>query len=233
MTACGQAGRKTVSVRARRRVQEKQRLANRPLAVSPPPQLRRGPSVGWFGQLSTNCGMACGLLLFAVFLGCLPSVGGTATVPFSRTVVRGRHILTRKEYLNNFAGDTAGWAQYMEDQYFAEQGVSLTADAEERVSDNPARGDARSGEEPALLQSRPQTKHASDRAQPGRKPVPSAEEAGDVHARPRHDEHDRLHQDNELPQEICLEGNKNTPAASFSTTALAQGRPHGGGAMTY
>ena len=51
MTACGQAGRKTVSVRARRRVQEKQRLANRPLAVSPPPQLRRGPSVGWFGQM--------------------------------------------------------------------------------------------------------------------------------------------------------------------------------------
>ena len=31
-------------------------------------------------------------------------------------------------------------------------------------------------------------------------------------------------------QEICLEGSKNTPAASFSTTALAQGRPHGGGA---
>ena len=74
--------------------------------------------------------MACGLLLFAVFLGCRPSVGGTATVPVSRTVVRGRHILTRKEYLDTFAGDTAGWAQYMEDQYFAEQGVSLTADAE-------------------------------------------------------------------------------------------------------
>ncbi|EOD38734.1 hypothetical protein EMIHUDRAFT_109164 [Emiliania huxleyi CCMP1516] len=81
--------------------------------------------------------MACGLLLFAVFLGCLPSVGGTATVPVSRTVVRGRHILTRKEYLDTFAGDTAGWAQYMEDQYFAEQGVSLTADAEERVSNKP------------------------------------------------------------------------------------------------
>ena len=137
MTACGQAGARTVSVRARRRQQEKERLAIRPLAVSPPPQLRRGPSVGWFGQLSTNCGMACGLLLFAVFLGCLPSVGGTAIVPVSRTVVRGRHILTRKEYLDTFAGDTAGWAQYMEDQYFAEQGVSLTADAEERARDNP------------------------------------------------------------------------------------------------
>ena len=98
LTARGQAGAKTVSVRSRRRVQEKERLASRPLAVSPPPQLRRGPSVGWFGQLSTNCGMACGLLLFAVVLGCLPSVGGTATVPVSRTVVRGRHILTRREY---------------------------------------------------------------------------------------------------------------------------------------
>ena len=138
MTARGQDGAtRKVSVRSRRRQQEKERLANRPFAVSPPPQLRRGPSVGWFGQLSTNCGMACGLLLFAVFLGCLPSVGGTATVPFSRTVVRGRHILTRKEYLDTFAGDTAGWAQYMEDQYFAEQGVSLTADAEERVSNKP------------------------------------------------------------------------------------------------
>ena len=137
MMAYGQGGARKVSVRSRRRQQEKERLANRPFAVSPPPQLRRGPSVGWFGQLSTNCGMACGLLLFAVFLGCLPSVGGTATVPFSRTVVRGRHILTRKEYLHNFAGDTAGWAQYMEDQYFAEQGVSLTADAEERARDNP------------------------------------------------------------------------------------------------
>ena len=50
--------------------------------------------------------MACGLLFFAIFLGCLPSVGGTATVPFSRTVVRGRHILTKKEYLDNFPGDT-------------------------------------------------------------------------------------------------------------------------------
>ena len=97
MTACGQAGARTVSVRARRRQQEKEGLANRPLAVSLPPQLRRGPSVGWFGQLSTNCGMACGLLLFAVFLGCLPSVGGTATVPFSRTVAtysRGRSTST-------------------------------------------------------------------------------------------------------------------------------------------
>ena len=138
MTARGQAGAtRKVSVRSRCRQQEKERRANRPLAVSPPPQLRRGPSVGWFGQLSTNCGMACGLLLFAVFLGCLPAVGGTATVPVSRTVVRGRHILTRKEYLDTFAGDTAGWAQYMEDQYFAEQGVSLTADAEERVSNKP------------------------------------------------------------------------------------------------
>ena len=137
MTARGQAGVRTVSLRARRRQQEKERLANQPLAVSPPPQLRRGPSVGWVGQLSTNCGMACGLLLLAVFLGCLPSVGGTATVPFSRTVVRGRHILTRKEYLDTFAGDTAGWAQYMEDQYFAEQGVSLTDDAEERARNNP------------------------------------------------------------------------------------------------
>ena len=81
--------------------------------------------------------MACGLLFFAVFLGCLPSVGGTATVPFSRTVVRGRHILTRKEYLDTFAGDTAGWAEYMEDQYYAEQGVSLTADAKARVKEKP------------------------------------------------------------------------------------------------
>ena len=137
MTVCGQAGARKVSVRSRRRQQEKEHLANRPLAVSPPPQLRRGPSVGWFGQLSTHCGMACGLLLFAVFLGCLPSVGGTATVPVSRTVVRGRHILTRRDCLDTFAGDTAGWAQYMEDQYFAERGVSLTADAEERVRDNP------------------------------------------------------------------------------------------------
>ncbi|EOD23126.1 hypothetical protein EMIHUDRAFT_195723 [Emiliania huxleyi CCMP1516] len=147
MTARGQDGAtRKVSVRSRRRQQEKERLANQPFAVSPPPQLRRGPSVGWFGQLSTNCGMACGLLLFAVFLGCLPSVGGTATVPFSRTVVRGRHILTRKEYLDTFPGDTAGWAQYMEDQYFAERGVSLTDDAEERARDNPREtlGQARS-----------------------------------------------------------------------------------------
>ena len=56
--------------------------------------------------------------------------------PFPTAAVRGRHILTRKEYLANFEGDTAGWAQYQEDQYYAERGVSLTADAEERLKTN-------------------------------------------------------------------------------------------------
>ena len=37
----------------------------------------------------------------------------------------------------NFEGDTAGWAQYQEDQYYPERGVSLTADAEERLKTNP------------------------------------------------------------------------------------------------
>ena len=34
-------------------------------------------------------------------------------------------------------------------------------------------------------------------------------------------------------RKYVLKATENTPAASFSTTALAQGRPHGGGAMTY
>ena len=56
--------------------------------------------------------------------------------PFPTAAVRGCHILTRKEYLANFEGDTAGWAPYQEDQYYAERGVSLTADAEERLKTN-------------------------------------------------------------------------------------------------
>ena len=56
--------------------------------------------------------------------------------PFPTAAVRGCHILTRKEYLANFEGDTAGWAQYQEDQHYAERGVSLTTDAEERLKTN-------------------------------------------------------------------------------------------------
>ena len=71
--------------------------------------------------------------------------------PFPTAAVRGRHILTRKEYLANFEGDTAGWAQYQEDQYYAKRGVSLTADAGCRgeIQDQSV-GDARPSEGPAL-----------------------------------------------------------------------------------
>ena len=71
--------------------------------------------------------------------------------PFPTAAVRGCHILTRKEYLANFEGDTAGWAQYQEDQYYAKRGVSLTADAGCRgeIRDQSV-GDARPSEGPAL-----------------------------------------------------------------------------------
>ena len=98
--------------------------------------------------------------------------------PFPTAAVRGRHILTRKEYLANFEGDTAGWAQYQEDQYYAERGVSLTADAGCRgeIQDQSV-GDARPKAKARLFDTRVRS--------PNNRPTKLSKEANDARARRR------------------------------------------------